>query len=157
MEGDQRSLGAVPIVSVLLQDDRRQQREVQRVGSEIPHRGEPDALVDLADSAALGDVGGVDLRPTEAQEIDPLLPEQPILYLGITQQVSRLRDGPQVSLEGGHQRLSVLLEAWAQRGEQLAVIFRIVEIGDLSGEVVGHLAPKVGFHATLSMLAETGT
>ena len=88
--GAPRSVGRTLSASTMaFHDEREQQRQVEAVGPEHPARLDAEPRVHLADAAALGDVGVVEHRPGEREQVFALDAEQPSRDLRVAQQVPR--------------------------------------------------------------------
>ena len=146
LQRHQRALGARDVRAVALEDERReQQREVERVRTEVPGRLEPDPLVGPTDPPPLREVRLVDLRAREAQQVLPLLAEEPLLHRGVAEELARHRVGEEMPVEGGDERVRALLEDGPQVGEDAPIGVTVVEVGDALFERLGK-----GHRATLS-------
>ena len=93
----------------LVGHERQQERQVERVGTQVPARLEPDLLVGLADTAPVAHVVVVDHGSRQAQEIGALLDEQPLLHLRVGEQPSGRAEGQEMAIEGRDEALRVLL------------------------------------------------
>ncbi len=123
----ERCLRALPLATTVLGDQRRQQREVQRVGGEVVAGTESDPRMDLPDADPVLDVAFVDRRTGEAQQIGSLLGEHPGLYGWVVQEDPRLVERKQVPVEGGDETVRMPLQQRRQLLQQAALALREAE------------------------------
>ena len=124
-----------------LRDHGREQREVQRIGPEIPTRLEAYTFVNLTNAPALLDVALVQAGTGEAHQVSALRDHQALLGGGIPQQIARGCEGEQVAIEGSDEGVGVLLEDRLELREQRDLFRADIEEGEalLQRPVLAHV------------------
>jgi len=87
---------------------RYEQREVERVGPEVPARFQPDPLVGLADGSALLEVGVVDGRIRESEQVVALCAHEPHSDRWVAEELTCRGKRKQAVVEGVHHFVGVL-------------------------------------------------